>query len=268
MLGLVFAPSVEPRNAIVVFIVLHVFLFTASNGFNSYYDRDEESIGALKNPPPVTRDLLWFSLALDAIGLAIATLAGWKFFLGCCIYQTASKIYSWNGTRLKKHGVAAWLFVGAGQGSCVFFLVLISLGNLSGDAYSIALKNILPALFTGFFLLGMFPLTQIYQHREDARRGDRTLSRMLGIRGTFLCSAFFMVAAIIGLYFCLFECYGRGVAFLFLGTLVPVVYYFGKWFFACRKRAEAADFGHCMRLNILASTALNLFGAAIFFFTR
>jgi 4-hydroxybenzoate polyprenyltransferase len=268
MLGLVFAPPIDPKNAIVVFISLHLFLFTASNGFNSYFDRDVESIGALKNPPPVTRDLLWFSLALDAIGLAVAIFAGWRFFFGCLIYQFASKIYSWNVTRLKKHGITAWLLVGIGQGTCVFLLVVASVVNPSYDVRSVVVKNILPALYAGSFILGMFPLTQIYQHREDARRADRTISRTLGIEGTFYCAAFFIVAAVAGLVQCLYERFGGGAAALFLGLLVPAIYYFGRWFFACRRHVAAADFGHCMRLNILASTALNLFGAAALLFPR
>jgi hypothetical protein len=59
MMALTFAPSIDLKNAALVFVMLHIFLYTASNGFNSYYDRDKESIGGLRNPPPVTSDLLY-----------------------------------------------------------------------------------------------------------------------------------------------------------------------------------------------------------------
>jgi len=32
----------------------------------------------------------------------------------------------------------------------------------------------------------LYPLTQIYQFEEDARRGDRTLARALGVRGSLI----------------------------------------------------------------------------------
>ncbi|WP_223285001.1 hypothetical protein [Hymenobacter qilianensis] len=38
-----------------VFVVLHVLAYPASNGYNSYYDRDEGSIGGLKKPPRYRR---------------------------------------------------------------------------------------------------------------------------------------------------------------------------------------------------------------------
>jgi 4-hydroxybenzoate polyprenyltransferase len=265
MLGLVFAPTIDAKNALIVFSVLHIFLFTASNGFNSYYDRDEHSIGGLRRPPQVTKDLLWFSLILDAIGLGLALLVSWEFALGCFIYGIASKLYSWDVTRIKRHGLLSWIFVGFGQGTCVFFLVVMSITRNAYASFSTIGHAILPAIFAGCFLLGVYPLTQIYQHAEDARRGDMTLSRMLGILNTFYCAAIFIGAAIIGFFLCLQERLSHLAAYLFLGLLTPAVYYFGKWFFTCRRRPEYADFDHCMRMNILASTGLNLFGAVAFF---
>jgi 1,4-dihydroxy-2-naphthoate octaprenyltransferase len=33
-----------------------------------------------------------------------------------------------------------------------------------------------------------YPLTQVYQHQEDSQRGDRTLSLLLGYKGSFMSS--------------------------------------------------------------------------------
>ncbi len=268
MMALVFAPAIDLKNAVVVFVVLHVFLFTASNGFNSYYDRDTDSIGGLRNPPPVTPDLLWFSLLLDAIGVSLAFFVGWQFALGGLIYGIASKMYSWNRIRIKKHGLAAWLFVGLGQGTCVFLLVVLSVSGSSLTGFA-GLTGIVPAaLFTGCFLLGIFPLTQIYQHREDARRNDLTISRMLGVEKTFYAAGTFLIIAVAGFFHCFYRSYGARIAFLFLALLAPAVYYFGQWFFSCRKDPARADFGRCMRMNFLASTCLNLFGIAAIIINR
>ncbi|NJK83733.1 MAG: ubiquinone biosynthesis protein UbiA, partial [Saprospiraceae bacterium] len=43
----------------------------------------------------------------------------------------------------------------------------------------------MPAILSSLMLLGSYPMTQIYQHEEDAKRGDTTLSLKLGILGTF-----------------------------------------------------------------------------------
>lgn len=51
-----FAVSISPEPAlwrtVLVFFITHFLLYPASNGFNSYYDKDENSIGALEKPPP------------------------------------------------------------------------------------------------------------------------------------------------------------------------------------------------------------------------
>jgi 4-hydroxybenzoate polyprenyltransferase len=265
MMALAFAPVIDLKNAVIIFIVMHIFLYTASNGFNSYYDRDTESIGGLRNPPPVTNDLLWFSLALDAIGLIVALFVGWQFALGCFIYGIASKMYSFDRIRIKKYGGISWLFVGLGQGVGVFLLIAISISGSTGKECSIVSGNIVPAILTGFFLLGIFPLTQIYQHREDARRNDLTLSRMLGIEKTFLCAVSCVFVAIVGFSVLIYHRFGIFFASLFLGLLAPAVYYFGRWFYACRKDPAHADFDHCMRMNLLASTGVNIFGAVAAF---
>ncbi|WP_240731627.1 hypothetical protein [Hymenobacter radiodurans] len=50
----------SPWRAVGVFVVLHVLAYPASNGYNSYYDRDEGSIGGLKKPPKCRRNcFIW-----------------------------------------------------------------------------------------------------------------------------------------------------------------------------------------------------------------
>ena len=40
-----------------------------------------------------------------------------------------------------------------------------------------------------------YPLTQVYQHKEDQERGDKTLSILLGVNGTFVFAALLFIAA-------------------------------------------------------------------------
>ncbi|MEX0884529.1 MAG: ubiquinone biosynthesis protein UbiA, partial [Cyclobacteriaceae bacterium] len=70
--GLALSPDGSMRNIIVVWIALHLFLYPSSNGYNSYFDKDGESIGGLKNPPKVSLGLYYLSLLFFALALGLA----------------------------------------------------------------------------------------------------------------------------------------------------------------------------------------------------
>src|ERR1035437_2904734 len=57
-------------HAIIAFAILHLLIFPSSNGYNSYQDKDESSIGGLKYPPKVTKDLFYVTLLMDVTGIA------------------------------------------------------------------------------------------------------------------------------------------------------------------------------------------------------
>src|SRR3954469_16180666 len=65
------SPNITEKRLLWVFIILHLLLYPASNGFNSYFDKDEKSIGGLKNPPPVQKGLYWTSLLLDMVAVVV-----------------------------------------------------------------------------------------------------------------------------------------------------------------------------------------------------
>jgi 4-hydroxybenzoate polyprenyltransferase len=265
-LALFSAGHIDPVKALSVFFVLHFLLYPASNGFNSYYDRDRESIGTLKRPPAVTGDLLWLSLALDAAALAVALFVGPLFALGCFIYGCASKAYSWDKTRIKKHAITGWLFTSLGQGTLTFLLVAVSVG----DTHVADINNFrlwFPALACGLFVSGFYPLTQVFQHREDERRHDRTISMVLGIPGTFYFSSLVLFVSIASLFFYFMPTLGLIRAMIFFIMLVPAAVYFIRWFYAVRKNSSAADYDHATRMSILASSGINLFSLLVLFST-
>ena len=51
LFALAISPNLNESRMLWVFIILHVFLYPASNGYNSYYDRDEKSIGGVEKTP-------------------------------------------------------------------------------------------------------------------------------------------------------------------------------------------------------------------------
>src|SRR4051812_7917758 len=99
--------SQDPKllNVILSFLVIHLFFYPASNGYNSYYDKDEESIGGLKNPPPVDKDLYKAALLFDAIALGLSLIISWRFAVMVLIIGMVSKAYSHPAVRLKKYPI-------------------------------------------------------------------------------------------------------------------------------------------------------------------
>ena len=159
----------------IVFVVLHLLVYPASNGYNSYFDKDEESIGGLKNPPVVTRELYVASLLLDTIALLLSCYLSWPFCLMVFIYGVISKAYSHPSIRLKKFPIYGWLAAGIFQGYFTYLTVCLGLQNLvfsQLQTFSIQI----PAVLSSILLFGSYPMTQVYQHKEDGRRGDKTLS--------------------------------------------------------------------------------------------
>ncbi len=267
-----FALAVSPnpilQRLIWIFILLHVFLYPASNGYNSYFDKDEKSIGGLRNPPPVSSGLYWMSLVFDAIAILIGAFQISILFAGMAlVYGLVSKAYSHPSIRLKKYPVAGWLVTGFFQGFFTFLMCYLGLNNF--DLVS-ALQGqaLFPAALTSLMLWANYPMTQVYQHEEDAKHGDRTLSLRLGIRGTFYFAAFFFGLTALGFVFYFSQYYQFRQAWGFLIALSPVVVYFGFWFWKVLENPAHADFRHTMRLNFISATCLVIYFGWLLFDTR
>lgn len=170
LLSITAAHDIDIFKLILSFVIIHLLLYPASNGFNSYYDRDEESIGGLKNPPAVTKDLLRVSLLFDLAALLFGFFISAQFVLCLFIYGLASKAYSHDKIRLKKRPIAGWLGTGIVQGAFTF---LMAYGAFDKTGYNDLFRPeiIQLAALTSVFLLASYPMTQVYQHGEDGRRG-------------------------------------------------------------------------------------------------
>ncbi|HJY22503.1 MAG TPA: hypothetical protein VJ279_06435, partial [Hanamia sp.] len=59
------------RDAALIFIILHLLVYPASNGYNSFMDKDTSPIGGVKNPMQPTKQLFTITLIMNvaAIGL-------------------------------------------------------------------------------------------------------------------------------------------------------------------------------------------------------
>lgn len=258
------AQDIRVWRVLLVFFILHFLLYPASNGYNSYFDKDQESIGGLEFPPPVDKELYYVSLALDLLALALGFLVGWEFMVALLIYGLISKAYSHDKIRLKKYPIIGWLAAGIFQGAFTYLMVYIGITGHS-LANSLSPSVLFPAGLSSLLLLGSYPMTQIYQHGEDARRGDLTLSRLLGIRGTFLFTTFVFLLANIGFWLYFQFYYQLSLSLLFQLFVLPVLVYFISWFVQVIKDIKAANFRHTMRLNLITAICLNSFFILFYF---
>ncbi len=253
------SPNLNANALVWVLIILHGLLYPASNGFNSYFDKDEKSIGGLKNPPPVNRGLYYLSLSFDVLAVVLGyVFVNTVFAVMLFIYGLVSKAYSHPWIRLKKYPVTGWLTTGFFQGAFTFAMCYVGLNDFPLQTLTNA-HVYFPAMLSSLVLWANYPMTQVYQHEEDKKRGDITLSLMLGVRGTFLFTAVFfaLATALFVVYF--YQFYTFNYAIAFLTTLTPVLLYFVMWFIKVRSDETKADFTHTMWLNMISATALNAF---------
>lgn len=247
-------------KAIWAFIILHILVYPASNAYNSYFDKDEGPIGGIEKPLPVQLELYYVANGLDLLALLLALVfCGTQFAIAILIYILISKAYSHPIIRLKKYPFLSWAIVGFFQGAFIYLAIfqLINTGNLVFFAH-IAL---FPALLASFNLWAFYPITQIYQHDEDAKRGDITMSLKLGIKGTFLFTGILFFISTIGFYF-FFN--GENEIFSnsflrFISCMAPALFFYNYWVLKSWKNELHANFKNTMIMNILGSICLNLF---------
>ncbi|MFN3380339.1 MAG: UbiA family prenyltransferase [Runella zeae] len=255
------APQIDVGKAWWVFFILHFLLFPASNAYNSYYDKDEGSIGLLETPPPVTKGLWYVAWAMDLVGLIVGYLfVNIEFVMYLLVYGLVSKAYSHPMIRLKKYPILSWIVVTTFQGALTYVAVFRAVAPQA--TFSELIPQLVPALICTSNLLAIYPLTQVYQHEEDAKRGDMTMSRLLGIKGTFVNACFWLALSGGGfLYY-----FGFTTHLLLLIILLgPLLLFFGRWMWQVWEDERQANFKNTMYLNLIAAVCLNIcFGVLLF----
>jgi 1,4-dihydroxy-2-naphthoate octaprenyltransferase len=247
-----FVRDINWSRSILAFLLIHLLLYPSSNGYNSFMDRDTESIGGIQKPMQPTRQLFYATIIMDVAGLILSFFISWQFAAGFAFYILCSRMYSYRGIRLKRFAVTGYIIVILNQGALIFAMAYHAASqNLS---IMIPLHGIVAA---AFLIGGFYPITQIYQHKADAEDGVETISMMMGKKGTFIfCAIMYAIA-----FFILFFYYkreGRLMDFVILQIFfIVVIFYFIRWMLQVWKNESRADFKHTMRMNMLASTCTN-----------
>lgn len=170
----VLAPDLWPALAVAL-LAWVVGLNGGTLAINSAFDRDEGDVAYLRHPPPPPRGLFLFGLGCMVGGLLLTWRLPGAYRTVYLICFALSVLYSVPPWRLKAVAGADWLINMVGFG----LLTPLAGWVATGSPVSAAGR----ALLLGFLALfaALYPLTQLYQMEEDARRGDRTLALRLGV---------------------------------------------------------------------------------------
>ncbi len=242
-------------HALLVFAILHLLVYPASNGYNSYMDRDQTSIGGVKNPLQPTLELYIVTLLMDIVAVSLSLFISFWFALGILLYILASRAYSFRGIRLKKYPFVGYLTVVIFQGAVTFWLVFHGCHlPIEPLTEHIPLSGMLAS---SLLIGGFYPLTQVYQHEADAKDGVKSISSRLGYRGTFIFTAVVYSIAFMVLAYHFFVALDWNKFVVLATCMLPILVYFFIWARKVWKDKHAASFSNTMRMNVLASVCTN-----------
>lgn len=250
--------TINWMDTLLAFFILHFLVFPSSNGYNSYQDKDEGSIGGLKYPPKVTVHLYYATLLMDIAAVLLGLLISVYFSVMILMFIGISRAYSYRDIRLKKYPFIGFLTVFFFQGA---FVYLMSETAVSGfkmqDVFS--QSSFICMAVSSLFIGSIYPLTQIYQHQADKNDGVISLSYKLGYTGTFLFSGILFSIAIVLLLYYFNQKQQIIPLIIFIIMMLPVIVRLSLWFAMVRRDDVHADFDNTMAINMLTSSIMNLY---------
>ena len=241
---------------LLVLIIWHLLVFPASNGYNSYNDQDEGSIGGLKSPPKPTRRLLQVVNLFDLSAILLSFLVNISFATFVALYILASRLYSKRDIRLKQFPITGFLIVFIFQGAWVFCANIFALSSV---ALFSNISVISSAIASSFFIGTIYPITQIYQHEADRNDGVTTLSMMLGKRATFIFSGIMFLMATVFIYISFSSLNRINNFWLFNIIMLPATFYFINWAAKSFKNKRHINFRNTMIMLVLSSVLTNIY---------
>jgi 1,4-dihydroxy-2-naphthoate octaprenyltransferase len=182
----------------------------------------------------------------------------WYFVAGLAVYILASRAYSYRGIRLKKYPVTGYLTVIICQGALIFFLVYHGC-HISGQGLSNpGLHAPIEAMLASTLLVGGFyPLTQLYQHDADRKDGVKTISLLLGYKGSFIFAGSVYALTFLSLAYYFFLSLEIKEFYVLATCLIPVSVYFFIWAVKVWKDPAQANFANTMRMNLVGAICAN-----------
>ena len=260
------AENILIYKALFSFLIIHFLVYPASNGYNSYIDRDDSPIGGLEKPPMPTKNLFHTTLIMDFLSVVLSFILINSLFALCILcYILASRAYSSKQIRVKKYPVWGFLLVVFFQGAFTYYTAYLGITN---RALILNKATLFLLLGCSFQIAGAYPLTQVYQHKQDYDDGVITLSYKLGYIGTFIFTAcMFFICNVF--YFVHFNLINQEMNFYIIQLFFfPIVAYFAYWFYMVYKNNLEANFKNTMRMNSLAAICMNACFITLYFINR
>jgi 4-hydroxybenzoate polyprenyltransferase len=247
------------QGVVLAFIALHVFLYSGATAFNSYYDRDEGPVGGLERPPPVSPALLPLALGMKVVGAVLAALVNPAFLAVYLTFAGLSLAYSHPWTRLKAHTWASLLTVAFGQGVLAYLGAWAAVTGGLPHHHAMTNEFLLGAAAASLSIVGVYPLTQLYQVDEDRGRGDRTVAVAWGASACFAIALAGVIGGGATIVVLMARRFGAvDATILSVGLALQAL---GIAALAWRYDASQiiANYRRVMRLNALASAALSTY---------
>ena len=203
-----------------------------------------------------TRQLFRITLFMDLVALALGLCISPVFVLGLAVYILASRAYSYRGIRLKKYPLIGYLTVISCQGALVFFLVFYGSHRDLQNAWEVPVEAM---VISSLLIGGFYPLTQLYQHEADRLDGVKTLSLLLGYKGSFIFAGIiYLIAFLLLAHYFVFTYFSIKELSVLATCMLPILVYFFIWAAKVWKDPAQANFTNTMRMNILGSLCTNL----------
>jgi 1,4-dihydroxy-2-naphthoate octaprenyltransferase len=142
------------------------------------------------------------------------------------------------------------------QGCWIFCANVIALSSV------ILFQNhsvILSAIASSFLIAIVYPITQIYQHSADKADGVKTLSMLLGKKGTFLFSGLMFVSANTFVFLSFNNLHQINNFWLYNVIMFPVSCFFIWWAISSYKNEKYVNFKNTMIMLVLSATLSNIY---------
>jgi 1,4-dihydroxy-2-naphthoate octaprenyltransferase len=253
--GAVFAGGTVRSDLWIGFFSVHVFLFGGATVYNSYWDKDTGPIGGLRAPPPLAPWTLAASWLTQFPGLALALRVSRSAAAVYAVSMFCFWAYSRPGIRLKGRPLLSLAAIGAGTGVCGFLL-----GYLHGESAAVTPAALAGSIGVACLIVSLFPMSQVYQVREDLLRGDLTFTARFGLRGVKVIYALLFPCgvAILAAAFSMLDP-RLGAAFALLGA------FSGLWVWSVIRdlRMDPEEYGRVMAVKYVASALFSVFLAAV-----
>ena len=251
LLGGAFSSNENWIMFIIQYLNVHILLFGGLTAYNSFWDKDKGPIGGLKNPPKIENWMHNASLGLQIAGLIIALFVNYYFASLYFLVMVLSIFYSHPKIRWKGKPLLSFIPVGLGTGLLSFYMGYLAFGAGKLDYFTF-----LAGIGTTLIIISMYPISQVYQIKQDKNKNIRTFANYYGLEKVrrlfiFAYSAGLIMVAISLLNFS----YILSVLTIILG--LPVM------FFANRKlkkvKGNKKEYSAIMKIKYFTSLALTLF---------